>query len=121
VTVGGAELERLRRTLIAASTTVAGAILAGAFIIGSFIGMARLQWSVAGVPAVGLIGAAVGTAVLTLLTGHVVVRPRLRRISVLRLWRARRRARGERGSEESRREGSARDGSPQNSGLPGAR
>lgn len=120
VTVGGAELERLRRTVIAASTTVAGAILAGAFIIGSFIGMARLQWSVAGVPAVGLIGAAVGTAVLALLTGHVVVRPRLRRISVLRLWRARRRARDERGSQESRRAGSARDGAPQNPGLPGS-
>lgn len=90
VAVGGSEMEKLRRTVLAASTTVAGAILAGAFVIGSFIGMARLEWTLGGVPAVGLIGAAVGACVLALLTGHAVVRPRLRKISLLRLWRLRR-------------------------------
>lgn len=93
VVVGGPEVERLRRTVTAAATTVAGAILGGAFIIGSFIGMARLEWTLFGVPTVGLIGATVGALVLIGLTAYTVVRPRIRRVSLLRLLRGRKKPR----------------------------
>ncbi|CAN0547703.1 unnamed protein product [Laminaria digitata] len=67
------------------ATTVSGAILGGAFIIGSFIGMAQLDWSVGGVPMVGIFGALVGAVVVSWVGAYVLLRPRLKKISLLRL------------------------------------
>ncbi len=85
VTVTGRELERLSSTLLMSATTISGAILGGAFIIGSFIGMAQLDWSVGGVPMVGIFGALVGAVVVSWVGAYVLLRPRLKKISLLRL------------------------------------
>jgi ubiquinone biosynthesis protein len=91
VSVSGPDLQGLSRSVATAGTTVAGAILAGAFIIGSFIGLARIESTVLGVPLVGFIGGAVGTFVLVGLAGYALVRPRLRKLRVRRLFAGRRR------------------------------
>ncbi|MGF1511142.1 MAG: ABC1 kinase family protein [Myxococcota bacterium] len=90
VVVSGPDLDRLSRSMITAGTTVAVAILAGAFIIGSFIGLARLESTLFGVPLVGIIGAVVGTMVLIGLGGYAVVRPRLRKVQLRRILQSRR-------------------------------
>ena len=90
VDVTGQELARLTNSILMSATTVAGAILGGAFIVGSFIGMAQLEWTLFGVPLVGLIGAAIGATVMFWLAGYILLRPRLGKISVLRLITRRR-------------------------------
>lgn len=85
VTVGGQQLERLNTSLLTAATTVSGAILGGAFIIGSFIGLAQLDWTIFGIPIVGVFGAVVGAMVVSWVGAYAMLRPRLKKISVLRL------------------------------------
>lgn len=85
VRVQGRSLDRLSDRLLTASYTVSTAIVGGAFIIGSFIGLAKVDWSVGGVPLVGLMGAIVGLSVMFWLSAFVVFRPRLRKLSLSRL------------------------------------
>lgn len=89
-TVEGRELERLSNSIMMSATTVAGAILGGAFVIGSFIGMAQLDWTVGGVPIVGIFGALVGATVMSWVGAYILLRPRLKKISLLRLLTRRR-------------------------------
>ncbi len=91
VSISGPELTRLNRSIVTAANTMAGAVLGGAFIIGSFIGLAQVEWSVRNVPIVGILGALGGTVVLVWLSAYALVRPRIRRFSVLRWLRGRRR------------------------------
>lgn len=86
VDVAGAQMENLRSSILVAATTVAGSILGGAFVIGSFIGMAQLDWQIYGVPLVGAVGALVGVIVMSWVGAYVVLRPRLKKISLLRLF-----------------------------------
>lgn len=90
IDVTGRELERLTNSLLMSATTLAGAILGGAFIVGSFIGMAQLEWTLFGVPLVGLVGAAIGGFVMAWVAGYILLRPRLEKISVLRFITRRR-------------------------------
>lgn len=86
VNVAGRMLERLNATLLMAATTVAGAILGGAFVIGAFIGMAKLKSTLFGVPIVGIFGAVTGALVFIWLSAYVIFRPRMKKISVMRLF-----------------------------------
>ncbi|MCA9551774.1 MAG: AarF/ABC1/UbiB kinase family protein [Myxococcales bacterium] len=90
VTVSGRDLERLTNTVLMSATTIAGAILGGAFVVGSFIGMAQLDWAIGGVPIVGIFGALVGATVMTWVGAYILLRPRLKKISLLRLLTKRR-------------------------------
>ena len=90
VRVGGRSLDRLADSVRTAAYTMAAAVVAGAFIIGSFIGLARVDWTIGGIPLVGLMGALVGLTVIFWLGAYVLVRPRLKKISLSRLlWRRR--------------------------------
>lgn len=86
VNVSGQHLEKLSTSLLTAATTVSGAILGGAFIIGSFIGLAQLDWTILGVPIVGVFGAVVGAMVVSWVGVYAMLRPRLKKISLLRLF-----------------------------------
>ncbi|MEQ9499048.1 MAG: AarF/UbiB family protein [Deltaproteobacteria bacterium] len=86
VSVSGQQLERLNTSLLTAATTVSGAILGGSFIIGSFIGLAQLDWKIFGIPIVGVFGAVVGGMVVSWVGAYAMLRPRLKKISVLRLF-----------------------------------
>lgn len=90
VTVTGREIEKVSNTLLMSATTVAGSILGGSFIIGSFIGMAQLDWAVGGVPIVGIFGALAGASVVTWVGAYILLRPRLKKISLIRLLTRRR-------------------------------
>lgn len=90
VRIGGRSLERLSESVLSAAYTVSAAILGGAFIIGSFIGLSRVDWTIGGVPIVGVVGALVGLTVMFWLGAYVLVRPRLKKLSLARLlWRNR--------------------------------
>jgi len=91
VSVGGREVERLRQSIATAANTLSGSVLAGAFIIGAFIGLARLEGTLFGVPIVGIVGALVGTMVLGFLLAYALVRPRVRKLR-LRGWLSRKKA-----------------------------
>lgn len=83
------QMDRMNASLMMAANTMAGAVLAGAFIVGSFIALAEIKVEVYGVPLVGVIGAAAACAVAIWVGAYSLIRPRMRRISVLRLWRGR--------------------------------
>lgn len=90
VRVGGRSLDRLSDSILSAAYTVSGSILAGAFIVGSFIGLARVDWEVGGVPIVAFIGALVGLTVTLWLGAYALFRPRMKKLSLARLlWRRR--------------------------------
>lgn len=87
VRVGGRSVDRISETVRAAAYTVAAAVLGGAFIIGSFIGLSRVDWTIGGVPIVGVVGALVGLSVIFWLVTYVLLQPRLRKLSLTRwLW-----------------------------------
>ncbi len=90
VTVEGRHVERLNTSVLMAAATVAGAIVGGAFIIGSFIGLAQVDWHVFGVPVVGVFGATAGAVVSFWVGMYVFLRPRLKKVSLLR-WFVKRR------------------------------
>ncbi len=85
VRVSGRALERISDSLLTAGSTVAAAIVGGAFIIGSFIGLARVDWTIGGVPLVGIVGALVGLSLVFWLAAYLLVRPRLKRLSLVRM------------------------------------
>ncbi|MEL6187588.1 MAG: hypothetical protein AAFU79_23460, partial [Myxococcota bacterium] len=86
--VGGRSVDRISETIRAAAYTISAAILGGAFVIGSFIGLSRVDWEIGGVPIVGVVGAIVGLTVIFWLGAYVMVRPRLKKLSLSRiLWR----------------------------------
>lgn len=87
VNLAGAHVDRLNHSLMMAANTIAGAFLAGAFIIGAFIGLAQIDVKVGGVPLVGVIGALVGGVVAVWVGAYSLLRPRIKRISVLSWWR----------------------------------
>ncbi len=86
VNVSGQMLEKLNTSVLTAATTVSGAILGGSFIIGSFIGLAQLDWKIFGIPIVGVFGAVVGAMVVSWVGAYAMLRPRLKKISVIRLF-----------------------------------
>jgi ubiquinone biosynthesis protein len=89
VRVSGRPLEQLSASILSAAYTVSGAILGGAFIIGSFIGLAQADWTIGGVPLVGVVGAVVGLSCIFWLGTYVLLRPRLKKLSLVRLlWKA---------------------------------
>lgn len=90
VRVSGRTLDRIADSVLAAGYTLAAAVLGGAFIIGSFIGLARVDWTIGGIPIVGLMGALVGLTVMFWLGAYVMLRPRMKKISIARLLWGRR-------------------------------
>lgn len=80
VHLGGAEVEKLHRTVLTAATVVAGAILGAALLVGAFISFNTLKISLLGIPLVGLAAAIAAGTVFTWLSGYLLVRPRMRRI-----------------------------------------
>lgn len=85
VRVAGRSMDRMSESVLAAGYTVAAAILGGAFIIGSFIGLARVDWTIGGIPIVGLMGAVVGLSVMAWLGAYAFFRPRMKKLSLSRL------------------------------------
>ena len=91
VRVLGAPIERLQASVMIAGSIIAGSILAGSFIVGAFIVLAQVQWRLFGLPAVGLLGALIGVSVAVWVGAYAMVRPRLKKLSLLRfLFGARR-------------------------------
>ncbi|MCB9655567.1 MAG: AarF/ABC1/UbiB kinase family protein [Deltaproteobacteria bacterium] len=90
VNVSGHELERLHASLLMAATTVAGSILGAAFIVGAFIGLARVNITIFGIPIAGVVGGAVSMLLLFWTGAYVLFKPRLKKISLMR-WFVRRR------------------------------
>lgn len=86
VRVLGPQLDRLHASVLMAGTIVAGSILGGAFIIGAFIALARIESTLFGVPAVGLLGAFFGVGIALWVGAYALFRPRLRKLSLLRLF-----------------------------------
>ena len=81
----GPELERLNRTLMMAAVTVSVAILAGSAVIGAFIGLAELEFRFFGLPVVGLVGAGIALTTLFWLVSYVLLRPKVKKVSLFRL------------------------------------
>jgi hypothetical protein len=73
-----------------AATMLSGAILGGAFVVGAFIGLAQSRWTLLGVPVVGVFGAILAFGLIAWVGAYALFRPRLRKISLLRLLAARR-------------------------------
>jgi hypothetical protein len=86
VEVYGRTVEKLISTVLMAAATISGAILGGAFIIGSFIGLAKLDWKIFGIPVVGILGAVMGTVIFFWTALYTVLRPRVKKISVMRMF-----------------------------------
>lgn len=86
VRVGGRSIDRLSESIVAASYHLSAAVLGGAFIIGSFIGLSRVDWTIGGIPIVGVVGALVGLSVVFWLGFYATVRPRIRKMSIVRLF-----------------------------------
>ena len=84
IDVAGRLLEKLNSTILMAAATISGAILGGAFVIGSFIGLAKLDWEFFGIPIVGVFGAVIGTIIFFWVVAYTVLRPRMKKISVMR-------------------------------------
>ena len=85
VQILGPSIERLQAAVLIAGTLVAGALVAGAFIIGAFIALARFEWVLFGIPALGLFGALAGAIVAAWVVAYAFFRPRLKKLSLLRL------------------------------------
>ncbi len=90
VNINSRAVDKFTNSLMTAATTIAAAIIGGAFVIGSFIGLARVEWTIGGVPIVGVIGATVGLLVFSWLSAYVILRPRIKKISLLRLFEKKR-------------------------------
>lgn len=85
VSLGGRSVEKLNATIILAATTIAGAILGGALVIGSFIGLAKVDWTLFGLPIVAIFGGVTATAVFFWVSLYLFLRPRMKKISLTRL------------------------------------
>ncbi len=90
IDVHGRLVEKLISTILMAAATVSGAILGGAFVIGSFIGLAKLDWEIFGIPIVGVFGAVIGTIIFFWVIAYTVLRPRMKKISLVRMFMRRR-------------------------------
>jgi len=86
VTVRGRDLERLQQALVISAAAISGSILGGAFVLGGLIALSQLEWRVLGVPVVALIGGLAGALVFSWVSAYVVLRPRLKKISVASLF-----------------------------------
>jgi ubiquinone biosynthesis protein len=86
----GRALEKLSQTILMAAATISGAIVGGAFVIGSFIGLAKLDWEIFGIPIVGILGAVIGTIIFFWVIAYMLLRPRMKKISLVRLFMRRR-------------------------------
>jgi ubiquinone biosynthesis protein len=84
VDVGGRLGEKLNSTILMAAATISGAILGGAFVIGSFIGLAKVDWTIFGIPIVGVFGAVSGLIIFLWVVAYTLLRPRMKRISLMR-------------------------------------
>ena len=87
VRVLGAPLERLQGAVLMAGVVIAGAIVSGAFIIGAFIAFANAPWTLFGLPFFGVLGAVIGVGVAVWVALYAIFRPRLKKLSLLKLLR----------------------------------
>ena len=91
VSVRSPQIEKLQQTIITAAGAIAGSILGAAFVIGSFLAMSKLDWTVFGVPIVAIFGALCGVTVFSWVSAYVVLRPRIKKVSVTGLLGRKRR------------------------------
>lgn len=90
VNVRGTSMDRLANAVVTASTVLSGSIVLGAFIIGTFVSLALVDWNLLGIP-IGAIMGAIGTMVVFSWVGaYAVIWPRVRKISLTRLFSKRR-------------------------------
>ncbi len=87
VRVLGTDLERIQSSVLIAGTMIGGSILAAAFIIGGFVALAQVPWTFFGVPVLGFLGAAVGVMIASVVGTYALFRPRLKKLSILKLLR----------------------------------
>jgi ubiquinone biosynthesis protein len=87
VAVGGPSLDRLSTSILTAATILSGAILGGAFVIGAFIGLSQLDLRIQGIPVLGIMGALSAATLVFWVGVYAVLRPRLKKVSVLRWFR----------------------------------
>jgi len=66
---------------------LSGAILGGAFVIGAFIGLSQLDLRIHGIPILGIMGALSAATLVFWVGVYAVLRPRLKKVSVLRWFR----------------------------------
>ena len=90
IDVAGHGLEKMNSAILMAAATVSGAILGGAFVIGAFIGLAKLDWEFFGAPIVGVFGAVLAAMISVWVVAYTVLRPRVKKISLLRWFLKRR-------------------------------
>jgi ubiquinone biosynthesis protein len=90
VDVHGRVVEKMISTILMAAATISGAILGGSFVIGSFIGLAKLDWEIFGIPIVGVLGAVMGSVIFFWTIAYTVLRPRMKKISLMRIFTRRR-------------------------------
>ena len=91
VTVSGKSVEKLQQSIVMSAAAICGSILGGAFVIGAFIGLAQADWSFFGIPLVAIIGAIAGATVFSWVSAYVVLRPRMKKVSVSGLFGKKRR------------------------------
>ena len=89
VQILGPPLERLHAAILISAAMVSGAILGGAFILGAFVALARIEWTIFGWPALGVLGALIGTTIGAWIMGYAFLRPRMKKLSLFRLLRLR--------------------------------
>jgi ubiquinone biosynthesis protein len=84
VSVGGRQMEQLNASILMAATLVSGAMLAAAFVVGAFLGLAKIPGKMFGIPVVGVFGGAAAAVLFVWIGAYAWIRPRVRRISILR-------------------------------------
>ncbi|MEO1337529.1 MAG: AarF/UbiB family protein, partial [Myxococcota bacterium] len=86
VRVYGPSLEKLQAAVLIAASLIAGSIIAGAFIVGSFIALSSIEGTLFGWPAIGVVGGVIGMTLASWVGAYALLRPRLRKLSLLRLF-----------------------------------
>ena len=86
VTVRGKDLEKLQQAIVISAAAVCGSILGGAFVVGALVALAQVRWTLLGVPVAAWIGGLAGILVFSWVSAYVVLRPRLKKISVAHLF-----------------------------------
>ncbi|MBI4816536.1 MAG: AarF/ABC1/UbiB kinase family protein [Deltaproteobacteria bacterium] len=91
INVRGTAMDRLANSIVTASAVLSGSIVLAAFIVGTFIALAVVDWAVLGIPLAALVGALGAVTVFFWVGAYAVIWPRVRKISVTRLFSRKRR------------------------------